>query len=375
MARDHYEVLGVERSASPDEVKRSFRRLARDFHPDANPDDPQAEARFKEIAHAYEVLGDPERRQRYDAYGDDGEMAQGSPFGGGFAGGGLGDIFDAFFGGNPFGGGGGGRGPSGPPAGPDIEASITIAFEEAVFGTHAPVTVRTAIPCADCEGSGAAPGSHAVTCPDCGGSGQVRRVRQSILGQMVTAGPCPRCQTLGSVIENPCPVCQGDGRIVEEQTYTVEIPAGIEDGRAVRVTGRGAVGPRGGRPGDLYIHVRVRPHDRFERHGNDLVHDLHVSFAQAALGCHLSFETLDGIEDLVIGRATQHGKVLRLRGRGVPSVDGRGRGDLLVRVVVDTPEHLSEAEESLVRQLAALRGEDVAPAEEGFFSKIRSAFR
>ena len=200
-------------------------------------------------------------------------------------------------------------------------------------------------------------------------------IRDGILGQMVTAGPCGRCQTFGSIIERPCPACQGEGRIVEEQTYTVEIPAGIEDGRAVRVSGRGAVGPRGGRSGDLYIHVRVRPHDRFERHGNELVHDLHVSFAQAALGCHLAFETLDGTEDLIISRATQHGKVLRLRGRGVPFVDGRGRGDLLVRVVVDTPDKLTESEEVLLRELAALRGEDVAPAEEGFFSKIRSAFR
>jgi len=372
VARDHYEVLGVERRATADEIKRSFRRLARDFHPDANPDDPQAEARFKEIAHAYEVLSDPDRRQRYDAYGDDGDMAQ-SGFGGGFGGGGLGDIFDAFFGGNPF--GGATRGQSGPPAGPDLEAAITISFEEAVFGTHAPVTVRTAVRCVECEGSGAQPGTYAATCPDCGGAGQVRRVRQSILGQMVTAGPCPRCQTSGSIVEYPCPACQGDGRTVEEQTYTVEIPAGIEDGRAVRVSGRGAVGQRGGRSGDLYIHVRVRPHDRFERHGNDLVHDLHLSFAQAALGCHLTFETLDGSEDLVIERGTQYGKVLRLRGRGVPFVDGRGRGDLLVRVVVDTPDKLTEAEDSLLRELAALRGEAVAPAEEGFFSKIRSAFR
>jgi molecular chaperone DnaJ len=369
MARDHYEALGVSRQATAEEIKRAYRRRAREVHPDANPGDAAAEAEFKEVSRAYEVLSDPERRHRYDLVGDEGDatMGGGSPFGAG----GLGDIFETFFGGGGF----GGSAPSGPPSGPDIETTINLAFEEAVFGTQAPVNVRTAITCEDCDGSGAAPGSEAHTCPDCGGAGQVRRVRQSILGQMVTAGPCPRCNTLGTIVDSPCPGCSGEGRVVREQTYTVEIPAGIEDGRAVRLTGRGAVGPRGGRAGDLYINVRVRPHDRFERHGNDLLHDLHLSVAQAALGCHLDFETLDGVEDLVIDRATQTGRLLRLRGRGVPYVEGRGRGDLVVRITVDTPTDLSNEEEELLRQLAALRGEDVAPADEGFFSRIRSAFK
>jgi molecular chaperone DnaJ len=370
--RDHYEVLGIGRVATAEEIKRAYRRLARELHPDTNPD-PGAETQFKEVAHAYEVLSDPERRQRYDTYGDD-EVPGGASNGFGF--GGLGDIFDAFFGGSPFGGGAGGaRTAGGPPSGPDLEAAITLEFEEAVFGTQAPVTVRTAVVCVDCEGSGATPGTYPTTCTDCGGTGQVRRVRQSILGQMVTAGPCSRCQALGSIIEHPCPACHGEGRVVEEQTYTVEIPAGIEDGRAVRLAGRGAAGPRGGRPGDLYIHVRVRPHERFERHGNDLLCELPISFAQAALGCHLRFATLDGIEDLVIERGTQTGKLLRLRGRGVPYVEGRGRGDLIVQVVLETPVALSSDEEDVLRKLATLRGEDVAPPGEGFFSKIRSAFK
>jgi molecular chaperone DnaJ len=367
--RDHYEVLGIERSAGAAEIKRAYRRLARELHPDTNPD-PSAETEFKAVAHAYEVLSDPERRQRYDAYGDD-EVSAGAA--GNF--GGLGDLFDAFFGGNPFGPGGAGARASGPPSGPDLEAAITLEFEDAVFGTQAPVTVRTAVVCVECEGSGAMPGTFPSTCTDCGGSGQVQRVRQSILGQMVTAGPCPRCQTLGSIIDHPCPKCQGEGRVIEEQTYTVEIPAGIEDGRAVRLAGRGAAGPRGGRPGDLYIHVRVRPHERFERHGNDLLCELPISFAQAALGCLLHFATLDGVEDLVIERGTQTGRLLRLRGRGVPYVEGRGRGDLLVRVAVETPTQLTGEEEEVLRRLAALRGEEVAPQEEGFFSKIRSAFK
>jgi molecular chaperone DnaJ len=365
---DHYQALGVARDASPEEIKRAYRRLARDHHPDANPDDPSAEARFKEVAHAYEVLSDPERRRRYDQFGDDVEGA-GDPFAGAGFPGGLGDLFGAFF------GGGGFAGPTGPPGGPDVEARIELSFEEAMFGTQAPVTVRTAVPCPDCGGSGAAPGSAAVTCPDCGGAGQVRRVTQSILGQMVTAAPCRRCDTLGTVVEAPCPRCQGDGRIVRDETYTIEIPAGIDDGRTVRLTGRGAAGARGGRPGDLYVHVRVRPHDRFVRHGNDLVHDLHVSFAQAALGCLIDFETLDGHEDLVVERGTQNGRVLRLRHRGVPAVNGRGRGDLHVRIIVDTPERLNDDEERLLRELAELRGEQVAPPDAGFFAKIRSAFK
>jgi molecular chaperone DnaJ len=368
--RDHYEVLGISRGATADEIKRAYRRLARELHPDANPD-PDAETQFKEVAHAYEVLSDPQRRQRYDTYGDDELAAQ--PNGFGF--GGLGDIFDAFFGGSPFGAAAGGRAASGPPSGPDLEAAITLDFEEAVFGTQAPVTVRTAVVCVECEGSGAMPGTFPTTCTDCGGSGQVRRVRQSILGQMVTAGPCSRCQALGSIIEHPCAECRGEGRVIEEQTYTVEIPAGIEDGRAVRLAGRGAAGPRSGRPGDLYIHVRVRAHERFERHGNDLLCELPISFTQAALGCLLRFETLDGVEDLVIERGTQTGKLLRMRDRGVPYVEGRGRGDLMVRIIVETPTHLTADEEETLRRLAALRGEDVAPPGEGFFSKIRSAFK
>ena len=267
---DYYELLEVSRGCTPDELKRAYRRLARELHPDTNPD-PEAEARFKQVALAYETLSDPERRQRYDRFGPEGAAGGGGP---GF-GGGLGDLFDAFFGGGgPFGGGGA---PAGPPRGADLEQVIDLSFEEAVFGTQAPVTVRTAVPCDDCEATGAAPGTTVTTCPECGGVGQVQRVRQSLLGQMVTTGLCPRCGGAGTFVESPCPSCRGDGRIVGERTFTVDVPAGIDSGSTLRLTGRGAVGPRGGPLGDLYVHVRVRPHDRFTRQGYDLAHELHVS--------------------------------------------------------------------------------------------------
>jgi molecular chaperone DnaJ len=368
---DHYAALGVSRDASADEIKKAYRRLARELHPDATPGDAAAEARFKEVAHAYEVLCDPERRARYDRFGTDEPGGGGDPFGFG-DGGGLGDIFNAFFGGA--GGGFAGQAQSGPPRGSDLEVVLDLTLEEAVFGTQAPVQVRTAVPCGDCTGSGAAAGTEPATCPQCQGAGQVRRVRQSILGQMVTAGPCDRCNAMGTIVETPCATCRGEGRVVEERTYQLDVPAGIDNGQAVRLSGRGAVGPRRGAPGDLYVHVRVAPHERFERHGHDLVHELHLSFTQAALGAAMKLETLDGEEQLVIDRGTQSGRVLRLRSRGVPKPNGR-RGDLLVSVVVDTPTSLSDDEDALLRQLAELRGEEVAPADEGFFAKLKSAFR
>lgn len=371
---DLYQVLEVSQGASAEEIKRSFRRLAREHHPDANPDDPGAEERFREVARAYEVLSDPERRRRYDLFGDDGgngaTSSGGDPFGAG-----LGDLFDAFFGGSPF-AGGGGRGDrrAGPPRGADVEVVIDLDLEDVVFGTETEVTVRLPVPCDDCEATGAAPGTTVETCGECGGAGQVRRVRQSILGQMVTAAPCPRCGGAGQVVAEPCPSCRGEGRVTEERTYTVEVPAGVDTGSTLRLTGRGSVGPRGGPAGDLYAHVRVRSHGRFGRDGDHLVARLALSPAQAALGVHVRYETLEGPEDLVVPAGTQSGRVFRLKGRGVPRLQGRGRGDLLVEAVVETPVELSEEEEEVWRRLAELRGDEVAPASSGLLGRIRSAF-
>lgn len=250
-----------------------------------------------------------------------------------------------------------------------------LAFEEAVFGARHPVEVRTAVPCSTCEATGAKAGTEPITCLECAGAGQVQRVRQSFLGQMVTNSVCPRCAGQGQIIADPCDDCDGEGRTVEERTYTVDIPAGVDTGSTLRLTGRGAAGPRGGAAGDLYVHVRVQPHDRFVRDGIDLRCEVPISFAQAALGAHLELPTLDGDEDLVIPRGTQTGREFRLRGRGVPQLERRHRGDLIARVQVEVPEDLTPEQEALVRQLAAQRGEDVAPEDAGFLSRIRSAFR
>lgn len=373
MAADYYALLEVSRTATQDEIKKSYRRLARQHHPDANPDDPESEARFKDLARAYETLSDPERRARYDRFGSDEGINFGDPFGGG-AGGGLGDLFDAFFGGgSPF--GGRSRGPTGPPRGPDLEVVADLAFEQAVFGVQHDVTVRTAIVCVDCNGAGTADGSAPTTCPDCNGTGEVRSVRQTMLGQIVSATPCRRCGGQGQVVLDPCSSCSGEGRVVTDKTYTVDVPAGVDTGSTLRLSGRGAVGPRNGPPGDLYVKIRVAPHERFTRQGADLVHELPITAVQAALGHHLSYETLDGTEDLLIPRGTQTGRVFRLRGRGVPHLEGRGRGDLLVKVVVTTPTDISRDEAELLQKFAELRGEAVNPPDAGLLSRIRSAFK
>jgi molecular chaperone DnaJ len=371
VSADHYAVLGVGRDATAEEIKKAYRRLARQLHPDTNPD-PAAAERFKEVARAYEVLSDPERRRRYDMFGDDG-ISAGAPAGDPFGfGGGLGDIFDAFFGGGTtF----GNRGPAGQPRGTDLEVVAEIDFETAVFGGEHAITVRTAVSCEACEATGASPGTAVTTCGECGGSGQVRRVRQSILGQMVTAGPCPRCGGAGQVIEHPCTHCGGEGRRIGDKTYTVDIPAGVDTGSTLRLARRGAAGVRGGGQGDLFVHLKVQPHPSFERSGYDLVHERRLPYTVAALGGEQVIDLLDGTETLTIPRGTPSGHVFRLRGRGVPHVEGRGRGDVLVRVAVDVPDELGDDEEQLLRQLAALRGERVSEPETGLFSKIRSAFK
>lgn len=369
---DLYELLGVHPGATDEEIKRAYRRKARELHPDANGGDPEAEAKFKEVSFAYEVLRDPERRARYDRFGP-------ASFGAGAAGsggmgfdfdGGLGDLFEAFFG-TMAGTGVRGR-RRGPQAGSDAEVMLELDFDEAVFGAQKQLSVRLPVTCPDCGGRGARPGTSPIVCPDCQGTGEVRRVRQSLLGQVVTATPCGRCQGMGEVVTDPCPGCRGEGRRMEDRELTVEVPAGVDDGSTLRLADRGPAGPRGGPNGSLFVHLSVTPDERFERAGDDLHTTLHVGMAQAALGTTLQVETLDESRDVTVAPGTQHGTVVRLRGLGVPHLRGRGRGDLYVHMAVDTPTELTPRQRELLTELAAERGEEVH-GHDGVLSRIRSA--
>lgn len=377
---DFYDLLGVSRSASADEIKKAYRKRARELHPDANPGDEEKAEQFKELSRAYQVLSDDTQRSRYDQFGEAGVGGAGG--GGGsaddlFGGGGIGDIFDAFFGGqggSPFGGGGRQRGPSGPPRGQDVEVIADIDFAQAVFGDEVTVELKLPVACDVCEATGAGSGTKPVTCSECNGQGQVQRVRQSLLGQMVTASPCTRCGGMGETIATPCDTCRGEGRITVDTSYQVDVPAGVDTGSTLRLTGRGAAGPRGGRTGDLYVHLRVRPDENYVRDGDNLVTEVPISIAQASLGTSLKLETLDGTEDLVVPAGTQPGREFVLRQRGVHRLQGRGRGDLIARVRVDVPTKLSDDEVDLLTKYATGRGEAVGNGKEGIFSRIKSAF-
>ena len=354
MPADYYELLGVGRDVGEGDLKRAYRRKAREHHPDANPGDAGAEARFKEISEAYAVLSDPQARARYDQFGHDGLR--------GGAGGpafdfDLSDIFESFFGGNPF-GGGRSRG-AGPPRGEDHETVVDLDFAEAVFGADRPIDVRVQVSCGECDGSGAAPGTSPAVCSVCGGAGHVRQVRQSLLGQMVTTAPCTRCRGLGQEIAEPCRACRGEGRRPEQVSLVVRVPPGVDSGATLRLTGRGSAGPRGGSPGDLYVHLRVAESDTFVRQGDSLVAELPVTMLQAALGATVPFDTLDGPQELAVKAGTQPNDTIRLGGLGVPRANGRGRGDLHVVVRVDIPKKLSKSQSAKLAEVAAERGEHV----------------
>jgi molecular chaperone DnaJ len=372
---DLYALLGVRPDASEEEIKSAYRARARELHPDTNQGDPESEARFKQVTVAYEVLRDPERRARYDRFGPEGVFgAQPGGMGGfGFEGG-LGDIFEAFFG--QMGGNGGRR--RGPQAGADAEVRLDLEFAEAVFGSRKEISVRLPATCAGCAGRGTAPGTDPEICVDCQGAGELRRVRQSLLGQVVTSVACSRCGGTGEMITHPCAECRGEGRRMEESTLTVEVPAGVEDGLTLRLAERGAAGQRGGPSGSLFVHLAVRPDPRFERQSDNLHTTLTIGLSQAALGTEADVESLDGPQRVTVGPGTQHGHVERIRGLGVPHLRGRGRGDLFVHVLVATPDGLTPEQDQLLRQFAALRGEDVSPpgsaGGEGMLSRLRSAF-
>ena len=367
MAADHYQVLGVDRGATTEEIKRAYRRLARQYHPDANPD-PAAAERIKEINAAYEVLSDPGKRERYDLYGD----ANAAPSFGGF--GDLGDIMESFFG-AAFGGRTRTRArPRGPARGADLSLHVEIDLAASVTGTSETVKIGILGTCERCAGSGCEPGTFRSRCATCGGSGEQRTTQRSIFGTVMSSRPCPACRGEGEVPADPCRDCGGVGRLEREEEIEVSIPAGIADGQALRLDGRGEAGHRGGPPGDLYVQVSVRPHDFFVRDGDDLVCAMTVPFTVAALGADVPVRTIEGEEELHIPAGTQSGTMLRLRGRGVPRLGGRGRGDLIVRVGVGVPTKLDADERRLLEEFARIRGEDTAEAK-GILDRIKDAFK
>lgn len=368
--RDYYEVLGVARDASDRDIKSAFRRLARELHPDVNPDDPTAEERFKEVAEAYEVLSDADQRARYDRFGHAGVHGAGGA-GGAQGFGSFQDIFDAFFGGADIFGGAGG-----PAAGDDILVTTTVSFVESATGTEREVAVDRVEDCGTCEGSGAAPGSEVHTCSTCAGQGQVRQVVNTALGQMVRARPCPACGGRGREISTPCTDCRGRGRVRAQTQVPVRVPAGIATGQRIRLSGRGGAGEMGAPAGDLYVEVRVQPDDRFMRDGLDIVHEVEVPVTAAMTGTTISVPTIEGEHELEIRAGTQPGAELRLKGKGFPVVHGRDRGDEVVVVHVRVPRITSDEGREALRPLAEHleeHGDD--GDDEGFFGRLRHAFR
>jgi molecular chaperone DnaJ len=367
MARvpDLYAVLGVRPEASEDEIKRAYRKLARELHPDVN-QDPEAERRFKEVSAAYQTLSDPARRRQYDLFGSapGGGVPDLFPFGD------MGDIFDVFFGGGVGSRRRGGR-RTRTQRGEDLFVQLTLSFEEAAFGTQKEVTVDTLEGCARCRGSGCEPGTHPSRCARCGGSGELQDIARSVFGTVMTARPCTVCEGTGEEIAAPCKDCGGESRIPRSQDLTVEVPAGVSDGMELRVSAGGQEGRQGGPPGDLYVSLKVEPHPVFERRGQDLVCGLPVPMTVAALGADVEIPTLDGEpERLRVEPGTESGTTIRLRGRGIPHLGRRGRGDLYVTVVVETPKARSREEESLLRQLGELRG-DLPEKGQGLRGKLR----
>ena len=369
---DYYDVLGVGRGASDEEIKKAFRKLALEFHPDRNKND-GAEERFKEINEAYQVLSDRKMRTSYDRFGHSGVGQNGAR---GFEGfenfGGFGDIFDAFFGGGV---GSRSRSTNAAQRGADLQYPIVIEFEEAVFGADKEFQIRRVEMCSKCRGSRSEPGSSTATCSGCNGSGQVRRAQQSIFGQFVQVATCSTCRGEGKIITQPCGHCRGSGRETKSRTLSVSIPAGIEDGVQIRLNGEGEPGSNGGRPGDLYVGVRVKDHDVFHRDGYSILYGLSINVAQAALGATVKVPTLEGEGDLQVPQGTQSGQVFRLKGKGVPHLRSNRRGDQLVAVVVETPKSLSDEQRRLFEELSeVLSSADRSADGKGIFDKIKDAF-
>ncbi len=369
--RDYYEVLGVSKGASDDEIKKAYKKLARKYHPDLNPDNKEAEEKFKEANEAYEILSDREKRGRYDQFGHAGVDPNFGAGGGGFDGsfdfGDLGDIFGSFFGG----GFGGGRrsNPNAPQRGESIRLSLILSFEEAAFGCEKAVTVERLEPCPSCQGSGCAEGTTPEVCPDCHGTGTVQVRRQTPMGVFATSSPCTRCGGKGKIIHQPCRECRGAGSVRKRKTIQASIPAGIDNGQTISIRGQGNAGKNGGPAGDLLVTITVRPHEIFRRDGTSVLCEAPITFAQAALGAELEIPTIDGKVKYDIPEGTQSGTVFRLKGKGIPSINGRGRGDQYVTVYIETPRNLNKEQKEALKKFAETMGESNYEERKKFFGK------
>ena len=371
--RDYYEVKRIQKGASEDEIKKAYKKLARKYHPDMNPGDKEAEEKFKEVNEANEVLSDPEKKARYDQFGfagvdpNYGAGAGGGAYGGGFDFGDLGDIFGSFFGGGF--GGGQRRNPNAPQRGESIRASVSVSFTEAAFGCEKSVTLERSEQCPTCKGNGCAPGTTPEICPDCHGTGTVQTRRQTPMGVFASNGPCRKCGGTGRLIHQPCPDCRGTGAVRKRKTIKVNIPAGIDHGQTISLRGQGNAGKNGGPAGDLLITVMVQPHELFRRDGVDVFCEAPITFAQAVLGAELEIPTIDGKVKYSIPEGTQTGTVFRLKGKGIPVLNGRGRGDQYVTVTIETPRNLNKEQKEALRRFSETLGESNYEKRKSFFKK------
>lgn len=370
--RDYYEVLGVTKGASDAEIKKAYRKLAKQYHPDVNPGDATAEAKFKEASEAYDVLSNPEKKARYDQFGHAGTDPNGFGGGGfGFDGFDVGDIFESFFGGGF--GGRSSRNKNGPKKGADLRIALEITFEQAAFGVEKEISLNRLHVCDTCKGSGSKPGKDATTCKHCNGTGQVQVKQSTPFGQFVNVKTCDVCSGEGKIITDPCGTCGGKGKVRKNVNLKVNIPAGIDDGQTISLRGEGEAGTKGGPSGDLLINIRVKPHALFQRQGNDVVCEMPITFVQAALGAELEVPTLDGRIRYTVPEGTQTASVFRIKGKGIPFIRGNGRGDHYIKVNIEVPKKLNEKQKDLLRKFAEESGDDVHEQRKGFFDKMKDA--
>lgn len=370
--KDYYEILGVDKNASQDEIKAAYRKLAKKYHPDLNPNNSEAEQNFKEVNSAYEVLSDEDKRARYDRFGPEG--VNGSAGGQGF--GGFGDIFDDIF--DIFGGGFTSQSQArrtGPQRGSDLRYNLTIEFEEAIFGVEKEIKIRRNETCSSCSGSGAEPGTHKETCSTCHGTGQVRYSQQSPFGTMIRTATCNQCGGTGEIIKEKCHTCHGSGIEVKDKKIKVKVPAGVNNDSIISIRGEGEGGLRGGPAGDLYIYINVKEDEIFVREGNNIFLNIPISFTEAALGAELEIPTLEGKEKFTIPEGTQNGTRFRMKNKGVPNLRGGGRGDLYFTVDIQVPRKLTDRQREILNQLAKEQGEEVKEQKKSFFEKVKDAFK